>query len=242
MEVDKVKLLQGQNWGQEPVCLTGHASASLDCPKEPAEPGRVSLVHSLVTFLALSWNVFNHCKPGLLYVFFMAGCFTAVLCFGLLLITKPRVCRCVMVQTGQRLGMVTWEQCQLFAVWILFIVMSWCKKYPAVFNVKLAIPHLLERWYLFFFFCYEGPKESDNHEGQEDILRLSAVWLCLKEWRAFHFASNQMPRVGFIFPSFICLSSQSSLSELSNFSCLHSQLRRTRASRGQITQSYFRLT
>lgn len=44
------------------------------------------------------------------------------------------------------------------------------------------------------FFSYEEifffPEESDNHEGQEDILSLSAVWLCLKEWRAFHFALN----------------------------------------------------
>lgn len=95
MEVDKVKLLWRQNWEQEPVCPTGHASARLDCPKEPAEPGRVPLVHSLVTLPALSWNFSNHCKPGLSYVFFMAGCFTTVLCFGLLLITKLRVLRSV---------------------------------------------------------------------------------------------------------------------------------------------------
>lgn len=92
MEVDKVKLLWRQNWEKEPVCPTGHASASLVCPKEPAEPGRVSLVHSLVVLPGLSWNVFNHCKPGL---FFMEGCFTTVLCFGLLLITELRVCRSV---------------------------------------------------------------------------------------------------------------------------------------------------
>lgn len=50
--------------------------------------------------------------------------------------------------------------------------MSWCKKNPAVLNVKLAITHLLERWFLF---PCERPEESDNHEGQEDILNLSAV-------------------------------------------------------------------
>lgn len=41
MEVDKVKLLRRQNWAQEPVCLTGHASSNLDCLKEPAESGSV---------------------------------------------------------------------------------------------------------------------------------------------------------------------------------------------------------
>lgn len=44
-----------------------------------------------------------------------------------------------------------------------------------------------------------------------------------------------MLRVGFIFPSFVYLSDQSSASEPGNFCCLHTQLRRTRASRGQIT-------
>lgn len=33
MEVNKVKLLWRQNWEQEPLCLTGHASVSLAAPR-----------------------------------------------------------------------------------------------------------------------------------------------------------------------------------------------------------------
>lgn len=146
-----------------------------DCPRKPAEPGQSNRRRDRQTTLyglpAPSWTSFNHWKADSSMVFFYGNVFYDTIVLWPAADGKASSLQaCIVKQTGQRSGLVPWEQCQLFVIQALLIIPSWCKNYSDFANVKL--PYLFETW---FFFCVRWDQRNQTTIELSKSQRLSHI-------------------------------------------------------------------
>lgn len=201
--------------------LTDPAAASFDqliTPKSLQRlvraPAGQPCMHSLVALSALPWVLFlTTGRLDLLCVGFYGEVFyDSVVLWPTADDKVPSPQVCAMKRLGRRSGVVTGEQCQLFAVWALSIITSQREKYSAVRNAKLSIPHWDEtkgvRQLLSSMRAKRGSATSTweqsatcryltccqqcalHWEGKKRARKIYQAclswWLCLKERIAFH--------------------------------------------------------